>query len=148
MFFKKKKSDSTVPSHTFRWIPRAGIALPGTRRSINFDGEQSTNAMWCHPDWWQLCGRRRHADRYGSVSRLTASASSPRFLLYRNNSGKAWGLMWDIPPPWVLLNLRVQIKAAFLWAKFITVVIFWVHFLHEQRVLQPCHFTLKDCTDH
>lgn len=68
--FYGEKTDSTLFSNTFSWSPRAGITFLGPWRFINFNGEQSANAMWCHSDWWQLCGRWRHADRCGSISQF------------------------------------------------------------------------------
>lgn len=121
--FVGKRTDSTLSSHTFSWSQRAGITLSRPRRSINFDREQSANAMWCHSAWWQLCGEWRHADRCGSVS--VFSFPSARRLLYLNDKGKVWGSCGPFPSPqisWTVLPWmypRVQCKAAFCVLIFI-----------------------------
>lgn len=115
--FVGKRTDSTLSSHTFSWSRRAGITLSRPRRPINFDREQSANAMWCHPAWWQLCGEWRHADRWGSVS-FFSFPSAPR-LLYLNDKGNVWGSCGPFPFPRISLTvlpwiyLRAQFKAAF-----------------------------------
>lgn len=120
-----KKLTQLLSSHTFSWCPRAGITLPGPWRSINFVRKQGANAMWCCSDWWQLCGRWRHADRCGSISQLTASAGSPRLPFSLNDNGKAWHCYRTFLFPQILLTvlpwfyLRVQIKAVFCVLSFI-----------------------------
>lgn len=90
-----------LSARTCSWSPRPGIPPPGARRFINPDREQSANALWCRSDWWQLCGRWRHADRYGWNSMFVASAGlaqnicfhHPDWLFYPDDNT---GLLCDL----------------------------------------------------
>lgn len=151
--FVRKRTDSSLSSHTFSWSWRAGITLSRPWRSVNFDREQSANAMWCHSTWWQLCGEWKHADRCGSLS-FFSFPSAPR-LLYLNDKGKAWGSCGPFPfprisftvLPWIYL--RVQLKAAFCVLILIQWSLFesWA-FPSWTKVFTTLSFTLKYCRGH
>lgn len=127
--FVRKRTDSSLSSHTFSWSWRAGITLSRPWRSVNFDREQSANAMWCHSTWWQLCGEWKHADRCGSLLLQLSQCSQAPLPEWQ---GQSVGKLWALPIPTNLIHSSAldisesSIQSCFLCTDFDTVVTFWV----------------------